>query len=652
MGVKTLLTILLSTILVSPAKGHPTGAPLIACEQMKPFHPPTTTYGTPPFAVDVSDIYYIPGYEITGELYSTNGSLFRGFLIQGRLADESSTDPHGEFVDFDSDVAHTICGQDNTQGLTHNVNTDKTHVNFTWRAPANASGDIHFKVTVVQSYNISRYWRNIFSPVLLDCSIHPTEGECSTLTTQEPWTGPVTKPTTTAPSPSSLIPFDRDCGYKKGCFPACHSGCKYLVTWHAHDDKIDFQLQMKLTNTDKIWIGVGFSPTGKMDGTSVTSCLSMSDTITVESSHDVGHQNHMFPNKSMGLSQQGGSVNNGIFKCQWTREMKIEGNNLFLDLNKEYYLLVGTGPVAGNGLMLQHIHIPEGSSSRVNFLKDEIFGESTSAKPLIKLHGSLMVIAWVLLSSVGIVASRHCKNMLESKLFLNVKLWFQFHRPVMILAVVCVIAAFVAVFVEIGGFSQISATKDKKYTEAHPYMGIVVTALALINPIMALFRPGADHKRRYIFNWAHFLVGTSCHVTAVVTIYFGLDLDIAKVDGSARYILIIYTAIFVAVEVIFELYRRCKSHKELSKVDQMSKPIVDNGASNNLKTKIQAEVSVSHEFPNALAAEAYTEEKNKGADDNYVLLYMLLVHVFLMVVCAAALVGSICVPATFHEWFS
>ena len=54
----------------------------------------------------------------------------------------------------------------------------------------------------------------------------------------------------------------------------------------------------------------------------------------------------------MGLSQQGGSVNDGIFKCQWTREMKIEGNNLFLDLNQEYYLLVGTGPVAGNGIYL------------------------------------------------------------------------------------------------------------------------------------------------------------------------------------------------------------------------------------------------------------------------------------------------------------
>ena len=68
MGAKTLLIILLPTIFVSSAEGHPTGAPLIACEQMKPFHPPTTTYGTPPFAVDVSDIYYVPGYEITGTI--------------------------------------------------------------------------------------------------------------------------------------------------------------------------------------------------------------------------------------------------------------------------------------------------------------------------------------------------------------------------------------------------------------------------------------------------------------------------------------------------------------------------------------------------------------------------------------------------------
>ena len=60
------------------------------------------------------------------------------------------------------------------------------------------------------------------------------------------------------------IPFDKECGYTKGCFPACEGGCKYLTTWHAHDNVIDFELQMKLDNTDNIWMAVGISPDGNM----------------------------------------------------------------------------------------------------------------------------------------------------------------------------------------------------------------------------------------------------------------------------------------------------------------------------------------------------------------------------------------------------
>ena len=46
---------------------------------------------------------------------------------------------------------------------------------------------------------------------------------------------------------------------------------------------------------------------------------------------------------------------------------------------------------------------------------------------------------------------------------------------------------------------------------------------------------------------------------SVVTIYFGLDLDVAKVDQSARYIMVTYTVIFVFVQIVFEIYRRCKT---------------------------------------------------------------------------------------------
>jgi len=56
---------------------------------------------------------------------------------------------------------------------------------------------------------------------------------------------------------------------------------------------------------------------------------------------------------------------------------------------------------------------------------------------------------------------------------------------------------------------------------AHPIIGIVVTALTLINPIMALFRPHPGTPRRPIFNWAHWFVGTSARILAIVAIFLG-----------------------------------------------------------------------------------------------------------------------------------
>ena len=41
----------------------------------------------------------------------------------------------------------------------------------------------------------------------------------------------------------------------------------------------------------------------------------------------------------------------------------------------------------------------------------------------------------------------------------------------------------------------------------------------------------------------------------------GLDLDRAKVDGSARYIMAAYSAVFVCVQFMFETYRKCKYRK-------------------------------------------------------------------------------------------
>ena len=66
MGINIIYGLLVSTAVVTLSDSHPTGAPSEACEQMRPHHPPTTTFGVAPFVIDVDDLYYTPGSVVTG----------------------------------------------------------------------------------------------------------------------------------------------------------------------------------------------------------------------------------------------------------------------------------------------------------------------------------------------------------------------------------------------------------------------------------------------------------------------------------------------------------------------------------------------------------------------------------------------------------
>lgn len=68
------------------------------------------------------------------------------------------------------------------------------------------------------------------------------------------------------------------------------------------------------------------------------------------------------------------------------------------------------------------------------------------------------------------------------------------------------IAAFVIIFVELGGWSQAD--------NPHAILGTITTGLCFIQPFMALFRPGPTHKNRPVFNWVHWLVGNVAHLLA------------------------------------------------------------------------------------------------------------------------------------------
>jgi hypothetical protein len=99
-----------------------------------------------------------------------------------------------------------------------------------------------------------------------------------------------------------------------------------------------------------------------------------------------------------------------------------------------------------------------------------------------KWHGCIMLVAWLLCAPIAILLARYYRWTLPfAHLLLGSKLWFQLHRALQIVLVVLNCAAFILIFIVVGGYAKISGFPDA----AHPIIGIIVTACILVNVCIA-----------------------------------------------------------------------------------------------------------------------------------------------------------------------
>ena len=101
------------------------------------------------------------------------------------------------------------------------------------------------------------------------------------------------------------------------------------------------------------------------------------------------------------------------------------------------------------------------------------------------------------------------------------------------------VIAFILIFISVDGW-----VNDPVAENPHPLIGCITTGisrhffklrsttsfnkkklkfcvdlgLAFIQPFMAAIRPLPSSPKRYLFNWAHFLVGQSAHILASIKI--------------------------------------------------------------------------------------------------------------------------------------
>ncbi|XP_021363148.1 putative ferric-chelate reductase 1 [Mizuhopecten yessoensis] len=580
---------------VGVAWSYSMGAPSSTCSTMFPLHngSPAQTSQSPYFFQFIKSTYS-PGELISVNL-AGNGVLLKGYQIQAR-------DGVGKVVGQFTSAAggRTInCGVENG-ALTHQNARDKPGVSFTWQAPNPAVGNIVFIATVLQNYNV--FWVNVNSPAITPMMIPqttPPQPPITTVATVPPPTKPpvtpgpqVTTPAeppttkavtpappvvTTEPKPEMTTPvvgrvtLDDTCGNTKGCFVSCEGDhCDYVVTWKDGPDYVDFEVTSTLEIDGVHWIAIAFSSDLKMGDDDTVDCIGTRTNVIVTRSFNEGKSNIRLDTVegTRGLSMTSGSFKDGVFTCKFRRSKtelvtrrKRQGvsTTAMFDLNQNWYLMFGHGSGTEDSTGFtksMHRDNPVVTPSRVDFQSVDVIGE-TARYPLIKIHAILMIIAWILCTGVGIVAARYYKPVWTTTNIMGQRIWFQIHRTCMVTALVLTLIGFIIIFVEVGGYSQIPKIEGKEYLQAHPPLGIIVTILAIVNPIMSIFRPGPKDEKRPIFNWAHWSVGMLAHILSVIAICFGLEMKKSTAPSYSVWVVVGYVIYHVIMEIVlksFDLY--------------------------------------------------------------------------------------------------
>ena len=135
------------------------GAPLEACQNMKPRHGTGAQSSVAPYNISVEPMHYSSGTTVTVTLMGLSTTKFKGYLLTMRRVEDNTTIVAGFSVPNRGQLL--ACDGQNNSAVTHTEGADKTSVSFTWTAPAQSEGSLQVFATVVQSKSI--FWTMIQS---------------------------------------------------------------------------------------------------------------------------------------------------------------------------------------------------------------------------------------------------------------------------------------------------------------------------------------------------------------------------------------------------------------------------------------------------------------------------------------------------------
>lgn len=508
---------------------YKTGAPEYVCNSMMPNHKADPQQITVPYKLTVKP--QNGKFEVSIQT-TKSGDYFRGFFIQAREESDRNAFVKGEFS-LTENTKLVACDNSEKSAITHNDNNDKTEVTTTWTPPYGFEGNIVFRATIVRTGQV--FWTEVDSG-----SFHVSQNENFSVSTK--------KPSNDDDLMSSMY---EKCGVERGCFGLNENciqskNCIVLLSYFYDINKnlVEFEIMRKIDSNFEGWIAAGISEDNLMGSDSVGDCIIFDGKPSFHYSWNEGRENKIM-NEISEIKGLSAKAEDGILNCRWTRDIEILENGMTFNLlNNEYYILLAKGPMKTATEKKYHDYRLR-SETAVNLTSIGII-DSGSPSSLIKAHGSLMVISWVGLVSIGILLARHYKDAWGEKTLCNVKIWFAFHRAFMLTSVLMIISAFIIIFVHVGAWSSSA--------KLHAILGCISTGFAILQPIGAFFRPGPTDSKRPIFNWSHWLGGNIGYILAIITIFLSSTLSAASLPKAFFWVFAIFVIYHTLFQILMQIY--------------------------------------------------------------------------------------------------
>ncbi|XP_012938630.1 ferric-chelate reductase 1 [Aplysia californica] len=547
------------------------GAPSRACSDMMPQHGGRTPQtGPPPYRVTFAPTNALPGKNIE---VTISGGKFKGFFIRARQGSRFLT--NGKFT---ANMGTKL--QCEGSGITHTTSVSRSAIKVIWTVPQNLSTEpYYFVATVVEQFK--NFWTFIHSTNGNTTDRSPPNRDPTPVVKNGNQGTPVLLPTKdddrfgneTIDTPggenggdqmglephqkglgSDELGSDPGCGRTKGCFTNCQTSdvCTYSISWVPGNNTVSFKFIYLMGGQTDQWIAIGLSHDTVMGDDNVLECVSDGDRVFIRTSYNRDKINEYPDDKTAALSEMKGSVVDDILTCSFQRQNKYPREARVFDLHTPYYLFVAFGEALAGGNKFPHsyIELPHVSSKKISFLSVNEVTKGTYSyyNILVKAHGSIMIVAWIIFANSGTFVARRGRSLLAGVKPGGKDAWFQVHRFTMSMTAFLTVVGFIIIVVHSQGHLLIPQGDGYYYRMLHSPLGLLLLVLTLVNASMATFRPEPSSSNRLMFKWTHWGLGIFSYILSLPVVAIGLDLPQSQTRLESLYILGIFVCYVLVME--------------------------------------------------------------------------------------------------------